>query len=63
MDIEPDNNADTESIREAARQLPDIRQERVREIQDALAAGQYHVSSEDLADALIQDVRSNTPDE
>ncbi len=63
MHKEPDHKADTEAAQEAAKQLPDIRQEKVQDIQDALAAGQYHVSSEDLADHLIQDVISNTPDE
>ena len=49
---------------EAIRNLPDIRQERIEQIQTALQEGTYSVSSEDLADKLIlelSDTPSNSP--
>ena len=36
--------------------LPDIRQERVRELQQAIENGDYAVSSKDLANKLIQEL-------
>lgn len=45
---------------EALRNLPDIRQERIAQIQTALEEGTYTVSSEDVADKLIQELRSNS---
>jgi len=42
--------------------LPDIRQERIAQIQTALQKGTYTVSSEDLADKLIQELSSNSSD-
>jgi len=42
--------------------LPDIRQERIAQIQTALQKGTYTVSSEDLADKLIQELSSNPSD-
>ena len=42
--------------------LPDIRQERIAQIQTALQEGTYTVSSEDLADKLIQELASNPSD-
>jgi flagellar biosynthesis anti-sigma factor FlgM len=44
---------------EAMRHLPDIRQERIAQIQTALQEGTYTVSSEDLADTLIQELSNN----
>ena len=38
---------------EAMIKLPNVRQERITEIQDALKNGTYSVGSEDLADKLI----------
>ena len=40
--------------------LPDIRQERVTKIQRALGKGTYSISSQNLADKLIQET-SNLP--
>ena len=45
-------NQYTESMAE----LPDIRKERIAQIQAALESGTYSVSSQDLADKLIQDL-------
>ncbi len=53
--------ADYDAIQTEIAQLPDIRQERVKEIRNALQSGQYQVSSEDLADRLIQDTILNEP--
>ena len=47
---------------EALRNLPDIRKERIAQIQTALQEGTYTVSSKDLADKLIQELRSNSSD-
>ena len=41
---------------EAMAELPDIREERIAQIQAALKKGTYSVSSQDLADKLIQDL-------
>jgi len=45
---------------EAMANLPDIRKERIAQIQLALKNGTYSVSSKDLADKLIQEL-SNQP--
>ena len=41
---------------EAMAELPDIREERIAQIQAALKKGTYSVSSQDLADKLIQEL-------
>jgi len=41
---------------EAMGELPDIREERIAQIQAALEKGTYSVSSQDLADKLIQEL-------
>lgn len=41
---------------EALAELPDIREERIARIQAALEKGTYSVSSQDLADKLIQEL-------
>ena len=41
---------------EAMAKLPDIRKERIAEIQAALEKSTYSVSSQDLADKLIQEL-------
>ena len=41
---------------EAMAELPDIREERIAQIQAALEKGTYSVSSQDLADKLIQEL-------
>lgn len=39
--------------REAALNAPDIREERVRQIKEAIANGEYNVSSEDIAEKML----------
>ena len=46
---------------EAMAKLPDIRKERIAEIQAALEKGTYSVSSQDLADKLIQELSTSSP--
>jgi|GEM_PF-6092763 len=46
---------------EAMANLPDIRQERITQIQTALEKGTYAVSSQDLADKLIHELSNQTP--
>ncbi len=41
---------------EAMAEFPDIREERIAQIQAALEKGTYSVSSQDLADKLIQEL-------
>ncbi len=41
---------------ETMAELPDIRKKRITQIQAALESGTYSVSSQDLADKLIQDL-------
>jgi len=47
---------------EAMTLLPDVRQERITEIQTALRKGTYSVSSENLADKLIKELSNQLPD-
>lgn len=37
------------------KQLPDVRQDRVNEIKQKIASGNYKPSAEDIADALLKD--------
>lgn len=53
---------ETNQCTEPMADLPDVRQERIREIQDALEKGTYSVSSGDLADKLIQEISNQPPD-
>ena len=39
----------------AIKQVPDIREEKVKKIKEALDSGTYQISSEDIADRIIQD--------
>jgi flagellar biosynthesis anti-sigma factor FlgM len=48
---------------EVMAKLPEVRQERITEIQLALKKGTYSVSAHDLADKLIQEIPKHTPDE
>ncbi|TFG61810.1 MAG: flagellar biosynthesis anti-sigma factor FlgM [Nitrospirales bacterium] len=41
--------------------IPDIRKERITQIQAALKKGAYSISSQDLADKLIQEISSLPP--
>jgi len=47
---------------EAMTLLPDIRKERITQIQAALENGTYAVSSQNLADKLIQELSDQLPD-
>jgi len=47
---------------EAMALLPDIRQERITQIQKSLENGTYAVSPQDLADKLIQKLSDQLPD-
>jgi negative regulator of flagellin synthesis FlgM len=47
---------------EAMALLPDIRKERITQIQAALENGTYAVSSQNLADKLIQELSDQLPD-
>ena len=46
---------------EAMTNLPEIRQERIAQIQIAMQKGSYVISSEDLADKLIQELSGKPP--
>ena len=48
-----------QAIQEVLKEIPEIRQERVNEIRAALESGNYDVSSDLLADRLIQDILLN----
>lgn len=41
-----------QKARDAAKELPDIREDRVREIKDAIARGEYAVSAGDVAEKM-----------
>lgn len=45
-----------EALKQAASGLPDVRMQKVNEIKDALSSGSYHVSNEDVADKILDDV-------
>jgi len=47
---------------EAMALLPDIRKERIIQIQQALENGTYTVSSQDLADKIIRELSDQLPD-
>ena len=60
---EPIDLADPEAlldaVQEEAKRLPDIRQERVDQIRAALQSGEYQISSDLIADRIIQDTLLN----
>ncbi|GJL51288.1 flagellar biosynthesis anti-sigma factor FlgM [Candidatus Nitrospira salsa] len=39
----------------AIKQSPDIREERVKKVKKSLESGDYHISTEDIADRIIHD--------
>ncbi len=45
----------------AMKQLPNVRTQRIAEIQKTLSQGQYSVSAEDLADKMIQEIPTPPP--
>ena len=40
---------------ERAKDLPDVRHERVQEIRQAVQSGKYRVSADDIAEAILRD--------
>lgn len=47
--------ATVKKLVEKVENLPDVRQERVNELKDRIAAGTYNPSSKDIADAILKD--------
>jgi anti-sigma28 factor (negative regulator of flagellin synthesis) len=43
-------------IQREAKQIPDVRKDRIKRIRDALESREYHISSDLLADRIIQDI-------
>ena len=50
-----------QAIQDIVKQVPEVRQERIAQIREALESGQYHVSSEMVADRIIRDILLNQP--
>lgn len=48
-------SAEVGKLVDQVKQLPDVRQERVVELKQKIASGDYDPSSEDIADAIIKD--------
>lgn len=61
-----DSNAETDSteLSPAAyavahtMQLPEVRQDRVADLQQQIASGSYHVAAQDVADAMLRNLAS-----
>lgn len=41
------------------KQVPEIRQEKIEKIRKSLESGQYHVSSDEVAERMVQDTIVN----
>jgi negative regulator of flagellin synthesis FlgM len=50
-----DKSAEFGKLIDRIKQLPDVRQDRVDELKQKIAAGDYHPSAEEIADALLKD--------
>jgi|GEM_PF-3531909 len=57
---EPEDNIDlsfdpaqVDKLKQAAKELPDVRADKVAEIKAKIQSGNYHVSAEDIADKMI----------
>ena len=50
-----------QAIQDILKQIPEVRQERVAQIREALESGQYQVSSDVVADRIIRDILLNQP--
>ncbi len=48
-------------VQKEAKRIPDIRQDRVEQIRAALQSRNYHISSDLLADKIIQDILLDEP--
>lgn len=44
---------DHQKLREAVLKTPEVREERVQEIKDALEKGEYHVSADQVAEKML----------
>ncbi len=53
VDISADAK-DIENAREFAKDLPDVRMDRIAEIKEQVAAGTYRVDSRDIAERVLQ---------
>jgi negative regulator of flagellin synthesis FlgM len=47
---------DIQKVRDAVSNVPEIRQEKVAEIKEKIANGEYRVRSEDIARKIIEDI-------
>ena len=50
-----------QAIQDLLKEIPEVRHERVAQIRKALESGQYHVSSDLVADRIIRDILLNQP--
>ncbi len=60
IELSPETT-ERQRIQEAVSRLPDVREERIERLRQALDSGQYHIESEQIADALIRDTFLNIP--
>ena len=56
-----DRSALISFVQAEAKRIPDIRQDRVEQIRAALQSRNYHISSDLLADKIIQDILLDHP--
>ncbi|MDX1411612.1 MAG: flagellar biosynthesis anti-sigma factor FlgM, partial [Nitrospirales bacterium] len=56
-----DRSALISLVQEEAKRIPDIRQDRVEQIRAALQSRNYHISSDLLADKIIQEILLDEP--
>jgi len=45
---------DVQLVRAAMNRLPDVREDRVQELRARIASGEYHVSSDEIADLIAR---------
>lgn len=50
-----------QAIQRAITQLPEIREDRINRLREAIQSGEYRVHSADLADKIIQDILLHLP--
>ncbi|UCE64410.1 MAG: flagellar biosynthesis anti-sigma factor FlgM [Nitrospirota bacterium] len=56
-----DQSALIRFVQEEAKRIPDIRQDRIDQIRAALQSRKYHISSDLIADQIIQDILLDEP--
>lgn len=44
---------DLQAVKQAVKDAPDVREDKVRRIKEQLASGTYHVSAEEFADKMV----------